>query len=173
MSITMYLHLHDALQWWGEPSCLVGSRLPRGYRASYDWMTAWRVGDMRIGQNRGMTLDHIRKEDWICTSPWREAPWGDERRSTPSWCDLLWPSNSHDVRVSLCTRGQASWSPSRQRLGTDMSCTSSSVTWLPSKHCRMETSLIRKSESSNKRAFAVWTVYFSTDLFICIVCDAA
>ena len=51
-------------------------------------------------------------------------------------------SQTHD-RVSLCTRGQASWSPTWQRPGTDSSCNSSSVTWLPPKDCRMETSSIR------------------------------
>ena len=120
-----------------EPSFPGWSQLPRGYQGAHARMTGWRVGDMTILQCHRMTWGRIlMQSSW---TPWREAQWYDGRRSTPSWRGLLWLTPSHD-RVSLCTRGQASWSPSWQRPLTDSLSTSSSETWLPSKHCRMESS---------------------------------
>ena len=93
---------------------------------------------------------------WLpCGDRWNN-PFGLNRVPTPFL-----------FRVSLCTRGHASRSPSWQRSGTDSVFTSSSVTWLPSKDCRMETSSIRNQVINVHlhRVFFYW--------LICFVCDAA
>ena len=94
--------------------------------------------------------------EWSLT--WSSVRWWKEEHAILVRSAVT--SSLHD-RVSLCTRGQASWSPSWQRSGTDPSSTSSSESWLPSKRCTME-----RSSTQNKEMNVLLNRVFSLICFI-------
>ena len=122
---------------WSGCSSMVASWLPSS-TPLIDSLTSRGHDDCTASQNdTGSGIDGCITNSLLT---WSSVRWWKERHA------ILMRSvvtvSLHD-RVSLCTRGQASRSPSWQRLGTDWSTTSSSVTWLPLKHCTMETRSIR------------------------------